>query len=426
MRSGVCEFWSGTATTMVLPKQQKATTSLSNAPRVVVTTTAFANKPWLCFICLVAAVNVLFFDQWRRHGRLGDGDAKVAAVGDDAWMPSSRHEPPLVGAAVGTQQQTGPQTTKIRSISKNDRNNYQNQTTTTVAVVVMNHNRPTLLRDSTLIRTLVQHPQVGQILLLHSNPHTSFDNTYLLGRHDVDDDDEWQRLLHIKLQHVDAVELNREMGLAIRFQYCHSLVNKQSDWVMMVDDDMECQPTAISTLIDLMQVNPHRIVGKYGRTMGQSSKKKNGGIYRLKNTYGPVEIVLTKFMMMEKVVCDAFVRYQHLMDDLALSSNSRPIWNGEDIFVNLVANRLYQVPPDGPYTNLAVQTLPVWDITDAPLLRKSATGSVSGNPGIQTLWRTSLWDWWALRQKTQRHREQRSQMWRLGKDRLAQVVDVAV
>jgi hypothetical protein len=311
-------------------------------------------------------------------------------------------------------------------VATNDRNNNKmNQTaaTNSVAVVVMNHNRPTLLRDSRLIRTLVQHPQVGQILLLHSNPDTSFNNTYLLdnGRHDVDNDDneEWQRLLHTKLQHVDAVELNREIGLAIRFQYCHSHVHL--DWVMLVDDDMECQATAISALVDLMQANPHRIVGKYGRTMGHSS---NGGIYRLKNTYGPVEIVLTKFMMMEKVVCDAFVRYQHLMDDL--SSNSRPIWNGEDIFVNLVANRLYQVPPNGPYTNLAMQQLPVWDITDAQLLRKSATGSVSGNPGIQTLWRTSLWDWWALRQKTQRHREQRSQMWRLGKERLAQVDVVAV
>jgi hypothetical protein len=403
---------------MVLPKQHKA--SLSNAPRVVVTTTTTtlaSNKPWMCFICLVAAINVLFFDQWRRHGRLGaaaairsswsDDNAKMAAVGSDtAWMPLSRHEHQVV--------------------TNDDRNNQQNHTAPTVAVVVMNHNRPTLLRDSTLIRTLVQHPQVGQLLLLHSNPDTSFNNTYLLnGRHvDDDDNEEWQRLLWTKLQHVNAVEMNREMGLAIRFQYCHSHVHL--DWVMLVDDDMECQPTAISTLIDLMQANPHRIVGKYGRTMGRSSKKNGGGIYRLKNTYGPVEIVLTKFMMMEKVVCDAFVRYQHLMDDL--SSNSRPMWNGEDIFVNLVANRLYQVPPNGPYTNLAVQTLPVWDITDAQLLRTAtgATGSVSGNPGIQTLWQTSLWDWWALRQKTQRHREQRSQMWRLGKERLAQVDVVAV
>jgi Glycosyl transferase family 64 domain len=428
------------------PRTRTAAAAVATNKKRISTVPAYAGLIiWMVLVGLVAE-NLVVFDVRRSGGNSGNGGTGSGTI--DAGVA---RRPP----AADEHQSTITQQKQI-------------------SVVMMNHHRPTLLRDSSLLRTLSMHPAVGQILILHSNPATAFNNTYLLSssssslaaaavttrttkqqkkKNDADADNDNDTNANDwldKIQHVDAVTMNEQMGLAIRFYFCAQQAHYE--YVLIVDDDMECQMEAITILLQKMRNDPHRIVGRYGRIWSSkhhhrhrqrhddNSDEYDDGEYALKNVYGTVEVVLTKFMLMEKIVCDAFVQHQHVMDDIALSNDNRPIWNGEDIFVNLVANRLHQVPSHGPYTNLALSELPVWDIAvgsklllSSPSSSGTTTGSnavsVSGNPRgfLSTLLQPKSWnDYSARRQQTRRHRDQRTKMWKLAKQRLANVTVVVV
>lgn len=236
-----------------------------------------------------------------------------------------------------------------------------------ISVVIMNHDRPYLLRRSSLLTTLQLHPSVSEILLLHSNPQTRFNSGEL---------DNPRKILD-----VDAVAMNQEMGLALRFHYCAEQTS--NDWVLIVDDDIELDATAVDALMYYMRQNPKRIVGHFGRALKQKYPLRAPPVYDTKTVYGNVEVVLTKILLLEREVCVNFQKTMHLMKDFAF--RSKPIWNGEDLFVNLVANRLYGVPPGGPFSNLAVRDLPVWE-ADVTAPRLDGVKSISGNLDDSRLW----------------------------------------
>lgn len=260
-----------------------------------------------------------------------------------------------------------------------------------ISVVIMNHNRPQLLRDSNLLRTLSQHAAVQEILLLHSNPATAFGPGYLSVGSD-------------KIQHRNATDANDKFGLSVRFHYC---AMAESDWVLIVDDDMELEASALDQTVGLFARDSRRIVGRYGRTVARN------GQYVLRNSYGNVEIVLTKFLLLERQVCTAFNQYRYLMDDI--TNHATPKWNGEDIYLNLVANHLYNVPSQGPYQNLAVKELPVWDSK----IPSAYELSVSGNPTNSIF---HLRQFFKRREQARRHQDDRTIIYQKGKERLAALV----
>ena len=92
----------------------------------------------------------------------------------------------------------------------------------------MNFSRPYMIRESKLMRTLLDHPSVDEILLLHGNPKTAFE------------------YMHPKVVNIDATVSNDEMGLSLRFYFCQLAKN---DWVIHVDDDMEFHPTTLNSLL---------------------------------------------------------------------------------------------------------------------------------------------------------------------------------
>jgi hypothetical protein len=271
--------------------------------------------------------------------------------------------------------------------------------------VVMNHARPWMLRHGTLMETLATHPAVSEILLLHSNPETAF--TYH----------------HDKVKNIDASEKNEEIGLALRFHYCAEAAT--NDWVLLVDDDMEMDAVAITQLIWKMRENSRRIVGKYGRRYSYWRAPNRRGYDTTNLPSGPAEVVLTKVLMLERQVCQAFFQYSHLVDDLV--PQSKPLWNGEDIFVSLVANHVYGVPPHGPYSNYALADLPVWEADEKAVRKRAAAAgvtvpqqdSVSGNLNKlsvrQILNVHALYQSW---RKAQRHTAYRGMLWHTAKQRL--------
>lgn len=263
-----------------------------------------------------------------------------------------------------------------------------------VSVVVMNHGRPGVLLQSNLLSTLITHPTISEIIICHSNSITLFNNTHILEQYTVrqkrqgigssrrndkvdsdsitatttlgsstnpDTDKLYKNitfdLLQQKVKHMDATEVNNRIGLAVRFFYCNTASN---DWIIVVDDDMEIDHSAINELIHAMTMNSKRIIGHYGRTYNYWKCPFRHGYDTKLYTGTVVEVVLTKVLIVERDVCHEFFRHTHLVDQ-DIVPLSKPKWNGEDIFLNLVANHYYNVPLNGPYNNYAIHDLHVWE-----------------------------------------------------------------
>lgn len=280
-----------------------------------------------------------------------------------------------------------------------------------VSVIIMNHARPEVLKRSTLLRTMASHPSVAQIVVLHSKPETAFNNSALI------DQMEDLQLLD-KLSHIDVQDMDRELGLALRFHHCAE--SADTDFVVIVDDDMELDQTGVNQLILEMEKNPKRIVGHYGRAFDHWDAlfgHRNG--YRTRTVFGDVEVVLTKIMILERRICREFGRYRDIVNDLV--KESTPKWNGEDIFVNLVANRVYGVPRNGPYRNYAIPDLSVWEANTTYISKNvSISGNldrISAKQDGPDVWQTNV-------RKAQAHIKYRGRLWQTAKRRLSKILIV--
>jgi hypothetical protein len=265
-----------------------------------------------------------------------------------------------------------------------------------ISVVLMNFSRPRMIRESSMMRTLLSHPNVDEVLLLHANPKTAFE------------------FVHPKVTNIDAVQHNNEMGLSLRFYFCQIAKN---EWVLHLDDDMEFTTEALNELIIEYERNPKRIVGRFGRdtTPGNSF---NG--YNSKDRHKSTEVVLTKLMLMERNICSAFFEYAHLVwNDVILHNGEGPLWNGEDIFMSLVANHEYGKPKDGSvHNNYAMDWLNVWQADDSLKDYDNGKYDISGGmTGIQ-FWN---WRWWQTLLKRNRHYSYRGRLWRVARDRLEEL-----
>lgn len=262
-----------------------------------------------------------------------------------------------------------------------------------VSVLLINYSRPRMVRDSTLMRTLLSHPNIDQVLLLHANPKTAFE------------------FVHDKVVNIDATRANDEMGLSLRFFYCQLAKN---DWILHVDDDMEFPTSTLNELLIEYSRNPRRIVGRFGRDL-RLGNSFNG--YSSTSTHKSTEVVLTKLMIMERETCSAFFDYAHLVwDDVVLSSGEGPLWNGEDIFMSLVANHVYGTPKN----NFAMDWLDVWQASDSLKDYDNGKLDISGGMKGYRLWD---WQWWQSVLRRNRHYSFRGQLWQTAKKRLEELGD---
>eukprot|EP00537_Pseudo-nitzschia_pungens_P010671 CAMPEP_0172393280 /NCGR_PEP_ID=MMETSP1061-20121228/9189_1 /TAXON_ID=37318 /ORGANISM="Pseudo-nitzschia pungens, Strain cf. pungens" /LENGTH=359 /DNA_ID=CAMNT_0013124311 /DNA_START=62 /DNA_END=1138 /DNA_ORIENTATION=+ len=229
-----------------------------------------------------------------------------------------------------------------------------------VSVVLMNFSRPRMIRESSMMRTLLEHPNIDEVLLLHANPKTAFE------------------FVHSKVKNIDAIQHNNEMGLSLRFYFCQIARN---NWVLHLDDDMEFTTEALNELIVEYGRNPKRIVGRFGRDFSPGNSF-NG--YNSKNSHKNTEVVLTKLMLMERDTCSTFFDYAHLVwDDVVLHNGDGPLWNGEDIFMSLVANHVYEESKDGTshLNNYAMDWLDVWSADES--LKDYGNGKLDISGGME-------------------------------------------
>ena len=149
-----------------------------------------------------------------------------------------------------------------------------------------------------MMRTLLSHPSIDEVLLLHANSHTAFE------------------FVHNKVINIDAIEENEEMGLGLKYYYCQFTKNK---WVLHLDDDIEFTTDALNELFVEFGRNPRRLVGRYGRNIS----KKNKG-YEPKDVHKSAEVILSRLMVMERDTCSAFFKYSYLLwNDVILTQPCR-------------------------------------------------------------------------------------------------------
>lgn len=265
-----------------------------------------------------------------------------------------------------------------------------------VSVVLMNYSRPRMIRESTMMRTLLSHPNVDEVLLLHANPKTAFE------------------FVHPKVKNVDAIEHNNEMGLSLRFYFCQTAENK---WVLHLDDDMEFTTEALNELLIEYGRNPKRIVGRFGRDLTPGNSFRG---YNSQSRHKSTEVVLTKLMLMERDTCSKFFEYAHLVwNDVVLHDGEGPLWNGEDIFMSLVANHVYGRPKDGSkFNNYAMDWLDVWQADDS--LKDYDNGKYDISGGMRGI-RFWDWRWWQTLLRRNRHYSYRGRLWQIARDRLREL-----
>ena len=259
-----------------------------------------------------------------------------------------------------------------------------------VSVVLMNHSRPRMIKESTLVPTLLQHPSVEEVVILHTNPKTQFN------------------FVHPKVINIDATKENDQMGLSVRFYFCQLV---KSDWVLHVDDDMEFTEKTLNEMLSEFAKNTKRIVGRYGRDR-KEGYHFNG--YYSKDSTRETEVILTKFMVMERDTCSAFFQYSHLIwEDIILNNGEGPLWNGEDIFMSLVSNHVYGY--DGGINNYAMDWLDVWSAPEE--LKDYSNGKYDISGGYSGI---RFWDfnWWRSLLNRNRHYSYREKLWKEARDRL--------
>lgn len=271
-----------------------------------------------------------------------------------------------------------------------------------VSVVLMNHYRPRMIRESGMLETILAHDHIGEVLLCHSNPKTRFEYT------------------HPKVRNIDAVAVNVERGLSLRFYFCYT--EAANEYVIILDDDQELTSAAIDTLLQTFAIAPDRIVGRYGRTFDSSSWSSHNHGYNTRTVFGKIEVVLTKLLVAPRDYCGNFLRYESIVHDMLPDSN--PLWNGEDIFFSLVANHVNKVPPDGPFRNQAVFFGGVSEASNDLKDDDSGAHDVSGNMD-RHIWYDAVWthDAWlnytAAAQRARKHTAYRGNLWSTAKARLA-------
>ena len=99
--------------------------------------------------------------------------------------------------------------------------------------------------------------------------------------------------------------------------------------------------------------------GVGGKSINELKEGYHFNGYYSKDSTRETEVILTKFMVMERDTCSAFFQYSHLIwEDIILNNGEGPLWNGEDIFMSLVSNHVYGY--DGGFNNYAMDWLDVW------------------------------------------------------------------
>ena len=179
-----------------------------------------------------------------------------------------------------------------------------------VSVVLLNWQRPRWLRWL-ILPHLVRHPQVDEIVVSHGRKDTAFNFTSR----------------HARVVHREDWKLNPTYGLSLRFLAASEATNES---VLVADDDLVVEHRAITLLAQALEGQRGLLHGILGRTLSADYEYQYGH-----HPIGPVPIMLTRAVMMDRSYADLFLREAPKAEHLVV--RGVPKWNGEDIYLSLLS-----------------------------------------------------------------------------------------
>jgi len=206
-------------------------------------------------------------------------------------------------------------------------------------IVILNWLRDKKLKHK-IIPKLIKCKFVNNIIISHGRKDTFFDNS------------SFSSDKVICLDHSGAI--NDEYGLSLRFIAAKHVTTKA---YIFIDDDIIFTEKHINDLIKYYYKKPDYIHGYIGRkiininnkyyyyisllhTLILSNVLNRDKISYIKyvkavNSQSSCNIALTQFMILPKESVDIFWNYYPTFKQY-FKENSKPLWNGEDIFINLI------------------------------------------------------------------------------------------
>eukprot|EP00052_Salpingoeca_macrocollata_P012330 m.95523 g.95523 ORF g.95523 m.95523 type:complete len:812 (+) comp18431_c0_seq1:1-2436(+) len=256
-------------------------------------------------------------------------------------------------------------------------------------VVLLNWQRSDYVQHH-LLPVLLAHPGIGQVVVSHGRR----DRSGLFA------------MQHPKLLQVDDTDRNAELGLSLRFHRCHEHATHEA--VIHLDDDTELSLSAIDRLLEAYANNPTRISGPVAR------KLRWNYFYASEKSACNAPVVLTKLMIMPRRLCRHFLNFApHVLD---LAHQGTPRWNGEDIFMSLVAGHVLGTGPDAAQQQHHARLTTLSDVRWPAV--GNAGSAISGNLDDTSVF--SL-EWWQRVGKAHTHKSHRTALWKAAAARLARL-----
>ena len=190
-----------------------------------------------------------------------------------------------------------------------------------ISVVILNWLRPDNIKHL-ILPELSESPLIGEIIISHGREDTQF-RCYSN---------------KISIRHRDDVYNNKKYGLALRF---HAAAEAQYPIIVFIDDDQIVYPVTLLNMIRVYQQNFPCLVGRDGRMVNKDLTYNSLPLGKDKLS---APIALTSLLLVSKELCFKFLdRMTPIIE--YVSTNSNPLWNGEDIFISILSLIDYQKWP---------------------------------------------------------------------------------
>ncbi len=194
-----------------------------------------------------------------------------------------------------------------------------------ISVVIPNWERARNLA-CVILPALEKCACIDEIIITHGRRETVFDYE---SRH--------CRIVHRR----DDGDVNRRYGLARRFA---AAADARNDTVLSLDDDIVIPESSLLALREQFERDPDIVHSLYGRDPDRQLR------YCDRVRTGEVTYALTGAALLSKRLVHLFFEHAPLVEEL-VREKSKPLWNGEDLFMSLVAikanrrlNRAHALP----------------------------------------------------------------------------------
>lgn len=186
-----------------------------------------------------------------------------------------------------------------------------------ISVIILNWKRPdNIIND--ILPKIVNYKLVSEVIVSHGNSKTYFETPELK-----------------IVKHYRDENMNTKLGVALRFSRS---CDAKNDCILIIDDDMLPSENYVNKMYKKYKKNPNVIIGSEKRYVSETK-----GYSNKKFLMGDQQIVLTQILMTNKSICKDFMNEKYKMNDFALKA--KPVWNGEDILLNLIYIKNYNKTP---------------------------------------------------------------------------------